>query len=137
MVTNTTTGTTSATNATTRVSSKRRFGYDGSTMTPIHWTLASLAAATGTLHAYLYVIQESLPFLFAAAVFYAAIVALLLNVYRPVLYALGIPFTAGQIVAWYALGMPDVNVAVLDKPIQIVMIVLLAYLLYADWWSRR
>jgi hypothetical protein len=41
---------------------------------------------------------------------------------------LGISFVAGQIVSWYALGMPGMNIAVVDKPVQVVLILVLVYL---------
>lgn len=110
----------------------RRFGYDGATMTPAHWLVAALAAVTGVIHLYLYIEQGFLPFLFAGVVFLAAIGAMLFNVYRRVVYALGIPFTAGQIVLWYVQGMPDMSIAVFDKPVQLLIVVLLAYLLWTD-----
>lgn len=47
---------------------------------------------------------------------------------RRVLYVLGISFVAGQIVSWYALGMPGMNIAVVDKPVQVVLILVLVYL---------
>jgi hypothetical protein len=75
-----------------------RFGFDTATMPPTHWLLGGLAAVTGVIHLYLYVEQGFLPFLLAGVVFLGAIVAMLFNVYRRVVYALGIPFTAGQIV---------------------------------------
>lgn len=110
----------------------RRFGFDAATMTPAHWLLGGLAAVTGVIHLYLYVEQGFLPFLFAGVVFLGAIAAMLFNVYRRVVYALGIPFTAGQIALWYLQGMPDMGIAVIDKPVQAVLIVLLAYLLWTE-----
>ena len=98
-------------------------------MTPVHWLAAPLATVTGVIHVYLYVNQGFLPFLFAGVVFFVAIVGLLLNVYRNVLYLLGIPFTAAQIVMWYAQGMPDMEIAMIDKPVQALLVLVLAYLL--------
>lgn len=97
-------------------------------MTPIHWVTFGLAALTGIIHVYLWYQQGNPAFLFAGAVFFGAVIAGLLNVYRRVLYAIGIPFTAGQIAIWALIGMPDMNIAIIDKPIQVALIVLLAYL---------
>ena len=110
----------------------RRFHFDATTMTAAHWLAALLAVATGVVHVYLYVEQGFLPFLLAGVVFLAAVVGMLLNVYRRALYALGIPFTAGQIVIWYLQSMPDMNVAVVDKPIQVALILVLGYLLVTE-----
>lgn len=103
-------------------------GFNANLMTPWHWALGILATVTGVIHVYLYLEQGFIPFLFAGAVFLAAVVAMLFNVYRRVLYAVGIPFTAGQIAIWYMQGMPDMSIALVDKPVQLLVIVLLAYL---------
>ena len=103
-------------------------GFDAEKMSWAHWLGAVLAAVTGVLHVYLYVDEGFVPFLFAGVVFLAAVVALLLNLYRRLLYVLGIPFTAGQIVMWAAQGMPSMDVAIIDKPVQVVLILVLVYL---------
>lgn len=115
--------------ATTTITTKRTgFGFRWDTMTPAHWATAALAGITGTVHAYLYATEGFLPFLFAAVVFYAAIIGMLLNVYRRALYALGIPFTAGQIAIWFVMGMPTFELGVVDKVVQVALIGLLVYL---------
>lgn len=103
-------------------------GFDMDLMTPWHWALGALSTVTSAIHVYLYLEQGFVPFLFAGIVFLAAVAAMLFNVYRRALYAIGIPFTAGQVVLWYVQGMPDMSIAVIDKPVQILLIVLLAYL---------
>lgn len=114
---------------TTTVATKRSgFGYHADTMTPFHWVTFGLAAITGAIHLYLWYLQGNPGFLLAGGVFFAAVLAGLLNVYRRVLYAVGIPFTAGQIAIWYLMGMPDMNIAIVDKPIQVALVVLLGYL---------
>lgn len=117
---------------TTVGTTRSSFGYRAETMTPIHWVTFALAAITGTIHLYLWYTQGNPAFLFAGVVFYGAVVAGLLNVYRRVLYAVGIPFTAGQIVVWYLMGMPDMSIAIVDKPVQVVLIALLAYLFFNE-----
>jgi len=105
------------------------FGYRDETMTTAHWVVAGLAAVTGGVHAYLYLTQGFLPFGFAAVVFFAAVVGLLLNVYRRALYALGIPFTLAQVAMWYLQGMPDFALGVVDKAVQLALVAMLIYLL--------
>lgn len=116
----------------TAVSRRKAFRFDAETMTRVHWAAAALAAVTGTVHVYLYVTQGFLPFLFAGVVFYAAIIGMSLNVYRRVLYALGVPFTAGQVALWVYLGMPDATLGALDKVVQLALIALLVYLFRAE-----
>jgi hypothetical protein len=103
-------------------------GFDTTKMTWAHWSAGVLAAVTGGIHLFLYLEQGFPAFLFAAVVFFGAIGALLLNLYRRLLYVLGIPFTAGQIVIWAAQGMPDMSIALVDKPVQVLLILLLVYL---------
>lgn len=103
-------------------------GFHTEKMSWAHWLAAALAAVTGAIHLYLYIDQAFPPFLFAGVVFLGAVVALLVNVYRRLLYALGIPFTAGQIAIWAAQGMPDMDIAIVDKPVQVALILLLVYL---------
>jgi len=103
-------------------------GFSPARMSWAHWIATALAVVTGVIHLYLYVDQGFVPFLFADVVFLVAAVAVLLNAYRRLLYALGIPFTAGQIGIWAAQGMPDMSIAMIDKPVQALLILLLAYL---------
>lgn len=112
----------------TETGTRGGFGYRAGTMIPAHWAVAGLAAITGGVHAYLYLTQGFVPFGFAAVVFFAAVVGLLLNVYRRALYALGIPFTLAQVAMWYLQGMPDFALGVVDKAVQLALVALLAYL---------
>lgn len=105
--------------------------------TPIHWAATAIGGATGVVHAWLYTETGSVAFAFAAVVFVLAVLAMVYGLYRPVLYALGIPFTAGQVVLWFLSGMNFFAVGLLDKILQSVLVVLLAYLLYVDWWVPR
>ena len=107
---------------------RQGFGFRTDSMTPVHWLAAALAVITGSIHVYLYLNQGFLPFLFAGVVFFAAVVGVLLNVYRRALYALGVPFTAGQIAFWVLLGTPDFAIGVVDKAVQVALIVALVYL---------
>lgn len=108
------------------------FGFDLGSMTRTHWAAAGLAGVTGAVHVYLYLTQGYLPFLFAGVVFLAAILGMAVIPYghvgRRAIYALGVPFTMGQIGAWIAVGMPDFYLGVADKVVQIVLIVLLVSL---------
>lgn len=85
---------------------------------------SAVAIVTGAIDVFLSVSEGFLPFLFAGVVCYGAVVAVLLNVYRRVLYALGVPFTAGPIVLWYLQGMPGFTLAVADRVVQVALIVL-------------
>lgn len=103
-------------------------GFSSEKMSWAHWVGVVLAAVTGGIHVFLYFEQGFVPFLFAGVVFLVAAIAVLFDVYRRLLYVVGIPFVAGQIATWYMQGMPDMAIAAIDKPIQVLLVLLLGYL---------
>ena len=107
-------------------------------LTGTHWLGIALAAATGLVHLGLGI--GSLPdplgvaALGAAGGFGLAIALVLVGVRPWWLYALGIPFTASQIVLWYVLNEPsavgDVSaLEAFDKLVQTALLVVLVVLL--------
>lgn len=111
-------------------------GYRPETITIAHWVAGLLAIGTGTVHVYLWFSTGGVPFLFAGLVFYGAVVAGLLNVYRRLLYVLGVPFTAGQILIWVAADMPNLSLGLADKAVQVTLIVLLVWLYRKETQAR-
>lgn len=108
-------------------------GFDLGSLGPLHWTGIALAVITGVIHLYLGVsfIDDSLgvPFLVAGGGFLAGSLAVLLDYRRRLVYLLGIPFTLGQIVAWYALNAPDFGaMGIGDKIVQVALVVVLVVL---------
>lgn len=115
-------------------------------LTPIHWAAVVLAAITGVIHLLLGVsgvtgdpyipFELGVAFLLAGLGFFGAIVLLLVDYRRRLLYALGVPYTAIQIVLWYALNFDSVSdmlanagaMGYVDKVVQVVLIVVLAVL---------
>ncbi|MFB6251657.1 MAG: hypothetical protein ABEI27_08235 [Halobellus sp.] len=106
-------------------------------LTGLHWAGIALAAITGLLHLGLAasLLSSSLTsslgwaFIIAGVGFLGAIVAILVDFRRRQLYLLGIPFTAGQIVAWAALNAPDFSPpGIADKIVQVLLIVVLVAL---------
>ena len=102
-------------------------------LTGLHWAGIVLAAITGVIHLWLGVNFAPEPlgisFLVAGVGFLGAIVAILVDYRRQLLYLLGIPFTAGQIVAWAALNAPDFSPpGIADKIVQVLLIVVLVVL---------
>jgi hypothetical protein len=119
--------------------------FDLETLTPLHYLGILLAAITGVIHLQLGVgfapSGLGISFLFAGVVFLAASAAILANYRRRLLYGLGLPFTAGQIVLWYGLNFvagpksfpADVGtLGAVDKIAQVSLIVVLAVLLSQD-----
>jgi hypothetical protein len=118
---------------------------DRQTLTPLHYLGILLAVVTGVIHLQLGVGFISSPlgisFLFAGIVFVLASAAILANYRRRLLYGLGIPFTAGQIVIWYVLNFAmrsqsfpaDVGPrGAIDKVAQVLLIVVLIALLQRE-----
>ena len=91
-----------------------------------------LAAITGGVHLYLYWTQSFLPFLLAGLGFLTLAALVTTTFDHRLLYLGGIPFTAMQIVAWVQLGMPDFQLGVADKTVQVALIGLLAYLFVSE-----
>lgn len=122
----------------------RGFGFDFETLDPIHWATISLAALTGVIHLYLFLDQGFIPFLLAAAGFFAGIISLVMTrgLYRLAVYFVGIPFTFIQIVGYFIIEQPttlaDISVlAAFDKITQAMLIAILCYLLYIEWEKRH
>lgn len=108
------------------------YRFQTDTLTGVHWAAVGLATLTGVVHLYLYWTQEFLPFLLAGLGFFGAVGLLMLNFHRRALYAVGIPYTAVQMAAWYVQGMPEFQLGVFDKAVQALLIVLLAYLFVVE-----
>jgi hypothetical protein len=102
-------------------------------LTPLHWAGIALAAATGVIHLVLGASFIADPlgwaFLVATLGFLVGAVAVLVDYRRRLVYLLGVPFTAGQIVLWYVVNAPDFSpLGVADKVAQVLLIVVLVML---------
>lgn len=116
--------------------------FDLQTLTPLHYLGILFALVSGVIHLRLGVgfapSPLGLSFLFAGVVFLVASAAILANYRRRLLYGLGIPFTAGQIVLWYVFNFAgggksfpaDVGtLGAIDKIAQVLLVVVLIALL--------
>lgn len=106
-------------------------------LTPLHWVGIAAALLSGVIHLALSVpflpSPMGIAFLLAAGGFAGAVVLVLLDYRRRLVYLVGIPFTAVQIVGWYVVNEPatlaDLSVlGVADKLAQFVLIVVLVVL---------
>lgn len=106
-------------------------------LTTLDWVGIVLALITATVHFVLGVTFFPQPggiaFLLAAGGFVGAIVLLLVDYRRPLLYLVGIPYTGFQIVAWYVINRPVGPAAIgpataIDKVTQVALIVVLVLL---------
>jgi hypothetical protein len=104
----------------------------------LHWIGIGLAAITGVLHfvlAALFIPQPlGVAFLVAGLGFSAGIAAIVLDYRRRLFYALGIPFTLGQIVLWYVFNADKINagdigtIGAVDKVAQVLFVAVLVVL---------
>jgi hypothetical protein len=106
---------------------------DTASLSPLHWVAFGLAAITGVLHVWLGVQFISSPlgisFLLAGVGFFGGAALVAVDYRRRLVYAIGVPFTAVQIVAWYLVNVPEFSpVGYLDKAVQAVFIVVLVVL---------
>lgn len=102
-------------------------------LTPLHWLAIAAALVTAVVHLVLGISAGGtfgVLFLVATVGFLAGIAAVLVGWRRRLVYALGIPFTAGQIVLWYLLNdVPPIPTShAVDKAAQVVLIVALVAL---------
>jgi len=103
------------------------------TLTPLHWAGVVLAAITGALHLYLWALNPTnglnLTFLAAGLGFLGGIAAILVDYNRKLVYALGVPFTFGQIPAWYVVNAPEFStLGYVDKAVQVLFVLVLVQL---------
>lgn len=110
-------------------------------LTTLEWAGIGLAAITGVIH--LVISTSSLPeplgisFLLAGLGFLGAIGLVLIGYRRRTVYAVGVPYTAVQIVLWYVLNFDSVSdmlanagaLGYVDKVIQVAFVLVLIGLL--------
>ena len=113
-------------------------GLETGSLTTLEWVGIVLAAITGIVH--LVISTGFLPeplgisFLLAGLGFLGAVALLLLDVRRRLLYAVGVPYVAVQVVLWYYLNFAagskafpaDVGtMGAVDKVAQVVLVAVL------------
>jgi hypothetical protein len=108
--------------------------FETASLTRLHWLGVVLAAITGAVHLYFGVLAidtlQGSSFVLAGVAFFVAILLLLLDYRRRLLYLVGIPFTGVQVVLYFYLNWPNVlnPGGVGDKVIQVALIAILVVL---------
>ena len=99
-----------------------------------HWLAVGLVLATGVIHVYAGVVEGRIPVALAGVGFLVALALFLADYRRPLLYLVGILYTAVQLPLWYVVKAGEyTTLGYVDKSIQVLLIVLLAYL----YWRQR
>lgn len=100
-------------------------------LTSTHWLAILLVLVTGVIHVYSGIVEGRIPVSLAGVGFIAAIVVFLLDYRRSLLYLVGILYTAVQLPLWYVVKAGEfTTLGYIDKAVQVVLILLLAYLYY-------
>ena len=108
--------------------------FDTASVTPLHWLAVTTALISAGVHLVLGL--EMLPhwmgvlFVLSTGGFVGGVVLFFANVQRPLLYLLGIPYTASQIVFWLLVdpGSTDLVLEAIDKSAQLILVVALVVL---------
>jgi hypothetical protein len=113
-------------------------------LTGLHWAGAACAVVSGVIHLVLGVgsilggqaVGLGVSFVLAGIAFLVAVGLLIVDYRRPLLYAVGVPFTAVQVVAWYWLNYASAGrslatiggIEIVDKLAQVLLLVVLVVL---------
>jgi len=108
--------------------------FETASLTRLHWIGIVLAVITGVVHLYFGVLAldtlQGVSFVLAGIAFFVAVLLLLLDFRRRLLYLVGIPFTGVQVVLYFYLNWPDVLSpgGIGDKAVQVALIAILIVL---------
>mgnify|MGYP000504203494 CR=1 FL=1 len=99
-----------------------------------HWLAVALVVLTGAIHVYSGLLEGRIPVALAGVGFFGALVLFLLDYRRPLLYLVGIAYTAVQFPLWYVAKAGEfTTLGYVDKTIQAALILVLAWL----YWRHR
>lgn len=108
--------------------------FETESLTRLHWVGIALAIITGVIHLYFGVLAldtvQGASFVLAGIAFFVAVLLLLLDFRRRLLYLVGIPFTGIQVVLYFLFNWPDVLSpgGIGDKVVQVSLMIILAVL---------
>lgn len=108
--------------------------FETASLTTLHWVGIALAVVTGVVHLVIGIqyfgTLQSFSFVLAGVAFLVAVFLILVDYRRRLLYLVGIPFTAIQVVLYFPLNWPDVvsPIGLGDKAVQVALIAVLLVL---------
>ena len=97
-------------------------------LTGLDWAAIALVLVTGLIHVYVGLSFGRIILTLAGLGFFGAVLLFLADIRRRTLYLAGIVYTAIQLVLFFVLLPQYPAVGLFDKAVQVVLIVLLAYL---------
>lgn len=100
----------------------------------VHWLAVVRVLAIGVVHVYAGVVEGRIPDPLVGVRFLDAVALFLADVRRPLLYLVWILHTGVQLPLWYVANAGEyTTVGYTDESIQVLLVVLLAYL----YWRQR
>lgn len=104
-------------------------------VTRLQWLAIVLVFATGLIHIVAGIFEGRIPVSLAGIGFFGAIAVFLFGYRRPLLYIVGVVYTAIQLPLWYVVKAGEYStLGYVDKTVQVGLVLLLLYLY---WDSRR
>lgn len=98
-----------------------------------HLAAIGLVLLSAAIHFYLFLQHSEVQMLLAGLGFLGAVGLFFAGVSRRLLYLLGLPYVAVQLVLWYSAGMPHLHsYGLLDKIAQVLLIGTFSYLLWTE-----
>ncbi|MEF8776231.1 MAG: hypothetical protein V5A43_06980 [Haloarculaceae archaeon] len=109
-------------------------GYlETESLTGTHWFALLLVVITGVIHVYAGIVEGRIPVSLAGVGFLGAAALFLLDFRRSLLYPVGVLYTAVQFPLWYVAKAGEfTTLGYVDKVVQGVLIIVLAYLFWQD-----
>lgn len=108
--------------------------FETKSLTGLEWFAVALVFVTGVIHLYAGVVEGAVPLALAGLGFFGAIVLYLADYRRRLLALVGIVYTGVQIPLWFVANAGEyATIGYVDKAVQAVLVVLLAYL----YWTTR
>lgn len=96
------------------------------------WIAVLLVLVTGVIHVYSGIVEGRIPVSLAGVGFLGAIGVFLLDYRRPLLYLVGMVYTAVQLPLWYVVKAGEyTTLGYVDKSVQVLLVLLLGILYYS------
>ncbi|MFC6729071.1 hypothetical protein ACFQDG_10505 [Natronoarchaeum mannanilyticum] len=99
---------------------------------PVHWAMIALALLTGGIHLYVAATTGEPAYAVLGIVLLAGLGVFFTRWFAPPLYLVGAVYVSLLLVAWVIAGQQLLALAIVDKLVQVALIVVFAYLLVIE-----